>query len=193
MLFVDGENFTMRAQNIAQDNHIILIEGPYYSRDVYIWLPGLRSTTAITNTEHTRLHVQPHAIRSHYYTSVLGDDNKVIETKESLWAIGFSPEVFKKSRREEKAKGVDIALTKDLLLHAYFDNYDVAVLISGDGDYVPVINEVKRFGKAVYVCSFAKAGLSQDLRLASDMFFEIEPFFLDSWRRTPIPEDTKTH
>ena len=40
----------------------------------------------------------------------------------------FPPEVFKRKREGEKAKGVDIALSKDLLSHAYLDNYDVAVL-----------------------------------------------------------------
>ena len=43
-----------------------------------------------------------------------------------------------------RAKGVDIALTKDLLSHAFLDNYDAVVLVAGDGDYVPVVEELKR-------------------------------------------------
>ena len=31
------------------------------------------------------------------------------------------------------------------------DHYDVAVLIAGDGDYVPLVEEVKSLGKVVYV------------------------------------------
>jgi len=34
---------------------------------------------------------------------------------------------------------VDIALTKDLLSNAFLDNYDVALLASGDAGYIPVI------------------------------------------------------
>ena len=190
MLFVDGENFTLRAQKIAENNALELVEGPNFMRDIFVWLPGLRPTTAITNTESTPMQVQHHAIRAYYYTSVMGSDDKVQAVRNALWSLGFQPQVFKKSRKDEKAKGVDIALTKDLLSHAFLDNYDVAVLFSGDGDYVPVVEEVKRLGKVVYVCSFASAGLSNELRIASDMFFENEPFFLDQWRRSLSPSVT---
>ena len=182
MAFVDGENLTLRGQRIASKNGIELIEGPYYLRDVFIWLPRIRATTAITNTQDTRLPVQPHAIRAHYYTSLIGDDDKLTEVKDALWKLGFNPDVFKKTKKDEKAKGVDIALTKDLLWHAYFNNYDVAVLFSGDGDYVPVIEAVKRLGKAIFVVSFQDTGLSQTLRIASDTYYELEPFFVDTWR-----------
>jgi uncharacterized LabA/DUF88 family protein len=88
--------------------------------------------------------VQDHAIRANYYTSLTGNDLKILSVKQALRALGFHPEVFKKVRREEKAKGVDIALVKDFLSHAFLDNYDVAVLVAGDWDYVPLITEVKR-------------------------------------------------
>jgi hypothetical protein len=183
MLFVDGENFAIRAQRVARDRGIALIPGPYYMPDVFAWLPDVRPTSALTNNEATPIQVQPHAIRAHCYTSVFGDDALVQQVRETLWSVGFTPEVFKKARKDEKAKGVDIALTRDLLSHAHFDNYDVAVVMSGDGDYVPVLNEVKRLGKVVYVGAFAGAGLSNELRLASDMFFNVEQFFCDQWTR----------
>jgi uncharacterized LabA/DUF88 family protein len=90
--------------------------------------------------------VLDHAIRSYYYTSVKGDDTAAMSVKRALRELGFHPEVFKKTREEDKAKGVDIALAKDFLSHAFLDNYDVALLIAGDGDYVPLITEVKRLG-----------------------------------------------
>jgi uncharacterized LabA/DUF88 family protein len=183
MLFVDGENFAIRAEKVARDKGIKLVPGPYYMPNVFAWLPGIRPTVALTNNEATPIHVQPHAVRAHCYTSVSGDEQMVQQVREALWSLGFAPEVFKKVRKDEKAKGVDIALTRDLLSHAHFDNYDVAVVMSGDGDYVPVLNEVKRLGKVVYVGSFPGVGLSNELRLASDMFFSMEQFFCDQWER----------
>jgi hypothetical protein len=183
MLFVDGENFTIRAQKVAAGNALQLVEGPYFMRDVFAWFPNLRPTTATTNNALTPTHVQPHAIRAHYYASVPGSLERVTEVRTALWELGFQPQVFRKIRKEDPAKGVDIALTKDLLSHAYLDNYDVAVLYSGDGDYVPVVEEVKRLGKIVYVCAFGQEGLSPELRIASDMFFECGPFFVDQWNR----------
>ena len=182
MLFVDGENLTMRAQKLAENTALRLQEGAEYRKNVFVWFPGLKATPALTNTRDSPIKVQNNAIRAHYYTSLTGDDNQVMSVKQALRSLGFHPEVFKKVRQEEKAKGVDIALAKDFLSHAFLNNYDVAVLVAGDGDYVPLITEVKRLGKNVYVTFFRDYGLSPELHLAADMFFEMEHFFLERWQ-----------
>lgn len=51
-------------------------------------------------------------------------------------------------------KGEDILLTCEMLRGAIMDHYDEAVLVSGDGDFVPVVNMVQSFGKRVIVVSF---------------------------------------
>jgi len=137
----------------------------------------------LTNAENVKLQVQPHAIRSFYYTSVVGDDNRLQEVRHQLWGLGFNPRVFKKSRKEEKAKGVDIALATDFLSNAYKDNYDVAVLIAGDGDYLPLVEDIKRLGKVVYLAFFSGdgMGLNPELELASDRFFDMSDFFRTRW------------
>jgi NYN domain len=181
MLFVDGENFTIRAQDVAKRRNLRLVEGDYYWKDVFIWFPEHRATLNLTETPSTSLQLQKHAIRAHYYTSLVGDDPTLMTARQKLWERGFHPEVFKKVRGDIKAKGVDIALSKDLLSHAFLNNYEVAVLIAGDGDYIPLISEVKRLGKVVYLLSFLESGLNPDLRLAADQNFEMEPFFYDCW------------
>ena len=181
MLFVDGENLTLRAQQLAAERQLTLSRGPTYDPDVYVWIPGVLPTQNIVPG--ARLGVQGQGIRAYYYTSLVGDEQRIVSVKEALWTLGFSPEVFKKSRQDQKAKGVDIALARDILGHAYRDNYDVAVLLAGDGDYVPLILELKRLGKVVYVAFFSASPLSPELRLAADGFFELEPFFFDQWKR----------
>lgn len=178
MLFVDGENFTIRAQKVAEANDIKLTEGSHYMHDVFVWLPGLAATQ---DTTQGYLRLQPQATRSFYYTSVLGDEQRLQDVRRKLRELGFNPEVFKKSK--DKAKGVDIALSIDLLLNASANSYDVAVLIAGDGDYVPLVEAVKRLGKVVYLVFFKRTGLSDDLWMAADAFFEMEPFFNDCWRK----------
>jgi uncharacterized LabA/DUF88 family protein len=51
----------------------------------------------------------------------------------------------------------------------------VAVLVTGDGDYLPVVEEVKRFGKRVVLAFFehSEAGLSPELRRAADEFYRL--------------------
>jgi len=183
MLFVDGENLTLRAQQLAAGKQLALVEGPSYVPQVFVWIPGVRPTQNIVPG--ARLGVQGEAIRAYYYTSLVGDEQRLVAVKEALWDLGFSPEVFTKTKQDVKAKGVDIALARDILGHAYRDNFDVALLIAGDGDYVPLVTELKHLGKVVYVAFFKASGLSPELRLAADGFFELEPFFFDQWKRHP--------
>ena len=58
--------------------------------------------------------------------------------------------LFKKELGQEKA--VDVKLAVDLLEFA--DIYDTAIIVSGDGDYVPVVQAVKNRGKQVINVSF---------------------------------------
>ena len=46
-------------------------------------------------------------------------------------------------------KGVDIKLATDMLRMAYRNLYDVAILVSGDGDFEPVVESVEELGKHV--------------------------------------------
>ncbi len=59
-------------------------------------------------------------------------------------------------------KGDDIYLAIDMLRDAYENKYDTAVLISGDGDFAPLVKYVKRKGKRVENYHFA-GNISYDL------------------------------
>jgi hypothetical protein len=179
MSFVDGENLTIRAQELAQVKGVTLTPGERYFKDVFVWLPGIKARMNILPKP--PLPLQPSGVRSHYYTSVIGDDLKISSIRESLWKLGFQPEVFKRDAQTKKSKGVDIALTTEFLWNAFQNNYDVAVLWAGDGDYVPLVNAVKRLGKVVYLVFFYNSGLAPALRLASDESFPLDDFFLNQW------------
>jgi hypothetical protein len=182
MSFVDGENLTIRAQEIAADAEgVALVEGPCYMRDTFVWVPSLPATRALALLTEITVPLQRHAIRAYYYTSVVGSEEKIRGVEKDLFYMGFAPKVFKKSKTR-RSKAVDITLATDMLGHAYRDNYDVAFLFAGDGDYVPLVEEVKRLGKVVYVCFFEGSGLNENLVLASDSFFYLDDFFLKQWK-----------
>ena len=49
-------------------------------------------------------------------------------------------------------KGVDIKLATDLItLHSV---YDIAIIVSGDGDYIPAVTAIKNRGKQVLIVDF---------------------------------------
>ena len=62
-------------------------------------------------------------------------------------------------------KRVDTRLVADLIHHAANDNFDAAVLISGDDDFVPAVEAVNGLGKQVWVATWSAEELSSDLRV----------------------------
>jgi uncharacterized LabA/DUF88 family protein len=179
MGFVDGENLTIRGQEIAKSVGINLTEGPLFRKDQFLWIPNLHALQRYGFEQPKRL---DHAERVTYYANVWGDDVKLAEIRDALWRLHFSPQVFKKTRKDEKAKGVDIALTRDMLVHAFFDHYDTAVLYSADADYIPVIEEVKRLGRRVILHSFKEA-VTPPLLHAVDAFFDLTDLFVNGWTK----------
>jgi len=177
MMFVDGENFAIRGKNVAEAAGRQLKRSEVYEPDVYLWFPN-RQASLQHGIGGGRLTLEPRSIRSFYYTSVQGDQPRVEETERSLWALGFTPVVFKKSH--EKRKRVDIQLTIDVLSNAFLGNYDLCLLVAGDEDYVPIVKEVHRFGKVVSLVFFGGdvGGLSPALKLASDEFFDVTETFI---------------
>lgn len=73
-------------------------------------------------------------------------------------------------------KGVDTLLATDMLTQAFKGNYDVAVLVSGDGDFEPVVEGVKEAGKNVIVATF-NVNRSRSLFKSADNWIELSPSY----------------
>ena len=59
--------------------------------------------------------------------------------------------------RGSEEKGVDTRLTTAMISLAWIDNYDVAVLVSSDRDFVPVVEFLETKGKKVVHGAFPPA------------------------------------
>lgn len=46
-----------------------------------------------------------------------------------------------------EVKGDDVCIANDMLVGAYENHYDTAILVSGDEDFVPIVNTLKRLNK----------------------------------------------
>ena len=83
-------------------------------------------------------------------------------------------------------KGIDVQLATDMLTHSFRNNYDVAILVAGDNDYVGALQAVKDSGKHIEVALFGKAGTSQQLRSVADVIVTINNRFLKGlWKDKP--------
>lgn len=188
MMFVDGEGFAMRGRELLHQRRIEPLPGALFEPDVFLWFSGCAPRTVFDP-----LHAAPieqYALRWHYYSALQGDNEKVDSVRDRLLALGFDPRIFKKVAKK-KSKGVDISLAKDFLGHAYRDDYDAAVLVAGDGDFVPLVEDVKRLGKQVFVMFFKGEGLglSEELRRSADGFFDFSSFFTQCWQNRPDKRD----
>ena len=167
MIFVDGENLTIRFQELLGEKQ----PEPHvkYLRDVFVW-------SRYANIAH---HVNCEVIRKYYYTSVQGDDNREKEVLGILKKAGIeSPIIFKKPKGRS-SKRVDISLNVDMLNHAQKNHYDIAILVAGDDDYLPLVQSVKKEGKRVVLWFFEESkGLSEDLKMEADYFFDISWFLI---------------
>jgi uncharacterized LabA/DUF88 family protein len=76
-------------------------------------------------------------------------------------------------------------LTTDLLTHSFKRNYDVAILVAGDTDYVGAIQAVKNNGQNVEVALFGKESNSRTLRDVADRVITIDGRLLKNcWKNS---------
>lgn len=179
ILFVDGENLTMRYQAMVAAGSVPR-EPVFHVPDVFVW------HEKITQNSHFELYK---VIRTCYYASVVGDEKQVIEIKRQLAQIQFTtvadnggisgqivPIVFKKPARSQKTRNVDIQIVIDIMRFAFTDEIDRVYLASGDGDYLPLVEEVMRRGKQVELLAFS-SGLNGALPYSVDRFFNLDSVF----------------
>lgn len=161
MVFVDGENLAIRYGKMLANKGSTPADHIRYEPDIYVWSTGLNNicfTGAV--------------IRKYYYTSLQGDTQRLVEIEEDLKAAGIeTPRVFKK-KRNQRTKRVDISLATDMLMHASHRNIDIAVLIAGDEDYMPLVEAVKSEGCRVFVW-FIEDGISHYLRRSADHYADL--------------------
>jgi uncharacterized LabA/DUF88 family protein len=172
MVFVDGENLSIRYGNTLASQNEKPQKHVYYLPNVYAWSVSLNNVCARRNV-----------LRKYYYTSIKGDEKKIVDCIDELKAHGIeAPRVFKKTKNRG-SKRVDISLATDMLSHAFRKNYDIAVLVAGDEDYVPLVKAVQSEGCRVYLW-FLENGLSPFLKRTVDRFTDIEEIFFSLEIRT---------
>lgn len=81
-------------------------------------------------------------------------------------------------------KGVDVQIAVDMLIGAYEDMYDTAILISSDTDLIPAIGKIKYMGKGIEYIGFAHKpsfGLQKYATLSRLLIKEeLEPFIFNT-------------
>ena len=178
IILADGENLVFRYEE--------LIRAGRKPRKLVEYVEGLLVWHDLVTFVH-----RIHFVRVSYYTTFVGDEDALSKSRERICAVSWEdqstidphgtgrlcPHVFKKKCKSQGTKSVDINLTVDAMRHTYNDSIDILYLMSGDGDYLPLVEEVMRQGKRVWVGAFS-SGLEPRLRYVPDKFVDLDETFL---------------
>jgi uncharacterized LabA/DUF88 family protein len=127
-----------------------------------------------------------------YYYNVLQDPSQrpegFREQQEFLDVLKKTPYLevrlggMKLSQGVPVEKGIDIMLATDMLHFAWNNLYDVAILVSGDGDFAYALQAAKNMGKHVEVAYFESNISKSMLDVADNRHLLNQEFFKGLWR-----------
>ncbi len=180
--FVDGENLVMRYQAMVKAGATPL-RGVIHEPDCFVWHPSITKWSMFD------------FVRINYYTSTTGDLPRVEALNNLISEIDYQyaytpdadvdegtsslvPQVFHKPSKNQKARNVDLQISIDLLRMAHLPSIDMLLILSGDGDYIPLIQEAARYGKQIYLAAFS-SGLHPKLRHNVDVFTCLDSLFFE--------------
>ena len=103
----------------------------------------------------------------HKFFTFLKKGLKFIVRKKELKRIKCSSE---SGEIIEEKGNMDVELTIDAIYHS--KKYDIAVLFTGDSDFLALITHLRVGGKKVYIIS-SKNNISEELRTGADGYFDI--------------------
>ncbi|MGD9276906.1 MAG: NYN domain-containing protein [Candidatus Pacearchaeota archaeon] len=132
-----------------------------------------------------------------YYTARMDkdfDEKRYAKHQNFLKKLSFIPNfkisycTFKKiieknGKVSYAVKGDDVQLANDMIVGAYENHYDIAILVSGDEDFKPVVRTVRKRGKIVENIFF-RGGSSSRLRKTCNSSKNIR-FILEKINRRP--------
>ncbi len=164
-IFIDGKNFYKSLR--AHDPNIIIDYKKFAQ-----WLCNK------VGGENARM------VGAYYYTGYAPDSGSPSEKlhhflegldRQEGYNVRYSPLIYRKMTckhcgkeiRYTTEKRVDTRLVSEILQLGAVDAFDVAVLISGDQDFVPAVKALNTIGKQVYIATWGGHGLSRELRSAA--------------------------
>ena len=175
LLFIDGSNFYHHARGIGiatgSLDYRILARKLILDRQ----LVGIRYYVGKVSGDFSRIASQGKfldRIRSQGVDVFLGrierrmldpDDNPLIQRLKTLIAANRTDlndsilnalnALCETRQPQYTEKRVDVSIAVDMVAMAYADQYDVAYLLSADGDFVPAVEVVKAVGKRIFAAS----------------------------------------
>ena len=186
LVLVDGENLSSRYKQMIADGRAGAT-GDVFVGDFFVWNPDVLGGWLWD------------ILRISYHTSVVGDQAALDAARGAISAVRFKcraevialyqktqmfrtaegrlvPQVRKRASKTRKESICDTAISVEALRAAYRDQAQKIVLLSGDGDFIPLYQELMHSGCEVVVGAFS-SGLNQEVPLVVDSFFNLDEYY----------------
>jgi uncharacterized LabA/DUF88 family protein len=150
MVFIDLRNTLKNAEKFSQDITVDF-------KELVGTVVGERRMIAAYMFDGTECEYDSH----NYFDDMMAEEGFYI----------FSRDCYDSNTRMQKE--VDVAMTCKMLTHAFKDSYDTAIVVSGDRDFKPAIEEIQSAGKRVEVAGITE-GMSRRLSKCCDAFHDLD-------------------
>lgn len=105
---------------------------------------------------------------------------------ETLWLAHYFVKTKLGKQTESSYKcNVDVEMTIDMLNAALDMNIDTVILVSGDGDFMPVVAYLRSRGIRVEVCGF-RANTSRELMLKSSGYIDMQIYLEETTQEDQV-------
>ena len=147
IVIVDGSNFYHRLKELFSQRENLL---GFRLDDFVVWLCGARQI--IEKKYHIGV-VRARPGDEKAQTLRASQQRLFARLRQGNWHIMYGYLLESDGRRHEK--GVDVHIAVDLLVGAYENQYDTAILISSDTDLIPALAKVRSMKKKVEYIGFS--------------------------------------
>ncbi len=200
VILIDGENISTRYSEMLKAGYIAREDNISYG-DYFVWNPSILADNMWD------------ILRISYHTSMAGDDLKIEDAKQSIASVNFKcraevkglyenkqlfrsssgrivPQVRKRASKSRKESICDIAIAVEALRACYRDHASKIWILSGDGDFISLYQEIMHGGKEVVVAALS-SGLNASVPVAVDHFIDLDPYLFragpnKSFKPTPL-------
>ncbi|RDY28635.1 NYN domain-containing protein, partial [Lachnotalea glycerini] len=175
MIFIDHMNFYLAAQAYYHKEHSKALPTFDYARliqEIHKQLPFdselIKTQIFFPLSEAPLDSIEPYKGANNWLSTLKTKPYlDIIEGRNQIRKLeGF--DIKNSSTYTVDEKGTDINIATQMLTKAFHNSYDCAILVSGDSDYVPVIEVLRTIGKITVVACLKGQVLNKRLADAKD-------------------------
>lgn len=178
MIFIDGGYFRQNFEEI------------YEHQDIN-WAGLLQLLDRQLGYEGRR---HPEVIRAYYYDAIVDPAKYPEEWKKQdayfsklrehgVYEVRLARiKKITRQKKKQKQKGADVLLAVDMVTKALRDHYDIAILLTGDDDFLDLVKAVKDLTDKRVYGAFYPAHISEKLRTSYDKKQLLTKHLLDRYK-----------